>query len=88
MEVRGSTPRGPTSRETGTFGGIAQLVEHLLCKQGVRSSNLLISTKYRLTLLRGAFSFNVTPEVTQFLNNSSVTATGNLVCANLPVIPE
>ena len=26
-------------------GGIAQLVEHLLCKQGVRSSSLLISTK-------------------------------------------
>ena len=25
-------------------GGIAQLGEHLLCKQGVRSSNLLIST--------------------------------------------
>ena len=27
------------------FGGIAQLVEHLLCKQGVKSSNLFISTK-------------------------------------------
>ena len=27
------------------FGGIAQLGEHLLCKQGVRSSNLLTSTK-------------------------------------------
>ena len=26
-------------------GGIAQLVEHLLCKQGVKSSNLFISTK-------------------------------------------
>ena len=26
-------------------GGIAQLGEHLLCKQGVRSSSLLISTK-------------------------------------------
>ena len=26
-------------------GGIAQLGEHLLCKQGVRSSNLLTSTK-------------------------------------------
>ena len=25
-------------------GGIAQLGEHLLCKQGVRSSNLLTST--------------------------------------------
>ena len=28
-------------------GGIAQLGEHLLCKQGVRSSILLISTKGR-----------------------------------------
>ena len=26
------------------YGGIAQLVEHLLCKQGVKSSNLFIST--------------------------------------------
>ena len=28
------------------FGGLAQLGEHLLCKQGVKSSILLISTKY------------------------------------------
>ena len=28
-------------------GGIAQLGEHLLCKQGVRSSNLLTSTNIR-----------------------------------------
>ena len=27
------------------YGGIAQLVEHLLCKQGVKSSNLFISTQ-------------------------------------------
>jgi hypothetical protein len=27
-------------------GDVAQLGEHLPCKQGVRSSNLLISTKY------------------------------------------
>ena len=27
-------------------GGVAQLGEHLLCKQGVRSSILLISTKW------------------------------------------
>ena len=26
------------------YGGVAQLGEHLLCKQGVRSSILLIST--------------------------------------------
>ena len=30
--------------ETRKRGGIAQLGEHLLCKQGVRSSSLLIST--------------------------------------------
>ena len=33
--------------ETAGNGGVAQLVEHLPCKQGVRSSNLLTSTKYR-----------------------------------------
>ena len=31
------------SRWTPKYGGIAQLGEHLPCKQGVRSSNLLIS---------------------------------------------
>ena len=31
--------------EKTTCGGVAQLGEHLLCKQGVRSSILLISTK-------------------------------------------
>ena len=29
-------------------GGIAQLGEHLLCKQGVKSSNLFISTIFVL----------------------------------------
>ena len=33
---------------TGNRGGIAQLGEHLLCKQGVKGSIPLISTKYRL----------------------------------------
>ena len=33
--------------EKGINGGIAQLGEHLLCKQGVRSSILLISTMGR-----------------------------------------
>ena len=28
------------------YGGVAQLGEHLLCKQGVRSSILLISTYF------------------------------------------
>ena len=33
-----------------TFGAVAQLVERLLCKQDVRSSSLLCSTKfYNLT---------------------------------------
>ena len=32
------------SRWAPNYGGIAQLGEHLPCKQGVRSSNLLIST--------------------------------------------
>ena len=29
----------------GLNGGLAQLGEHLPCKQGVESSNLLVSTK-------------------------------------------
>ena len=33
------------NKNTKTYGGVAQLGEHLPCKQGVRSSNLLISTK-------------------------------------------
>ena len=39
-----------------TCGGVAQLGEHLPCKQGVRSSILLISTKLflRLERLRGS----------------------------------
>ncbi len=46
---RSFTPKIPCKqeREAGdreTFGGVAQLGEHLLCKQGVRSSILLIST--------------------------------------------
>ena len=34
-----------TCKKASTCGGVAQLGEHLLCKQGVRSSILLISTK-------------------------------------------
>ena len=30
----------------GVFGGVAQLGEHLPCKQGVRGSNPLISTNH------------------------------------------
>ena len=32
----------------GLNGGLAQLGEHLPCKQGVESSNLLVSTVYRM----------------------------------------
>ena len=32
------------SREMGTYGGVAQLGEHLPCKQGVMGSNPIIST--------------------------------------------
>ena len=34
------------------FGGVAQLGEHLPCKQGVKSSNLSISTRYLRYLFR------------------------------------
>ena len=33
-------------------GGVAQLGEHLPCKQGVRSSILLVSTKFGLIALK------------------------------------
>ena len=36
--------RNEREAEARKRGGIAQLGEHLLCKQGVRSSSLLIST--------------------------------------------
>ena len=32
----------------GLYGGIAQLGEHLPCKQGVKSSNLSISTSVQI----------------------------------------
>ena len=65
MEVRGSTPRGPTEKAKQhrtaqlfrflfTDGGIAQLVEHMLCKHGVAGSNPTTSTvriKYLLSYL-------------------------------------
>ena len=34
----------PTQMRAKPFGGVAQLGEHLPCKQGVRSSILLVST--------------------------------------------
>ena len=53
-EVGGSSPLGPTSStnyykngETAKpiYGGVAQLGEHLPCKQGVMGSNPIISTR-------------------------------------------
>ena len=52
-EVGGSSPLGPTSEEIHKtenttnhfYGGVAQLGEHLPCKQGVMGSNPIISTK-------------------------------------------
>ena len=38
---------GSRMRTQKVFGGVAQLGEHLPCKQGVRSSILLVSTKYK-----------------------------------------
>ena len=35
----------------GFFGGVAQLGEHLPCKQGVMSSNLTISIRNHLTMI-------------------------------------
>ena len=55
-EVGGSSPLGPTSSKPTTkngeknykpiksIGGVAQLGEHLPCKQGVMGSNPIIST--------------------------------------------
>ena len=37
----------PTQMRAKPFGGVAQLGEHLPCKQGVRSSILLVSTNFR-----------------------------------------
>ena len=55
-EVGGSSPLGPTSLQKKTKterknyepfknGGVAQLGEHLPCKQGVMGSNPIISTR-------------------------------------------
>ena len=54
-EVGGSSPLGPTiftkvektekKQTLILYGGVAQLGEHLPCKQGVMGSNPIISTK-------------------------------------------
>ena len=47
------------SQETYSLlnGGVAQLGEHLPCKQGVRSSTLLISTIINIKLINFCKSF-------------------------------
>ena len=42
-KVGGSSPLGPTNFLS--YGGIAQLGEHLLCTQGVIGSSPIISTR-------------------------------------------
>ena len=44
----------PSNKRWILYGGVAQLGEHLPCKQGVRSSILLISTIF---LLRGKIQY-------------------------------
>ena len=41
---------------TSKYGGVAQLGEHLLCKQGVIGSNPFISTKGRKVRTAGGFN--------------------------------
>ena len=43
--TRSEIVRNVCQLSTELYGGIAQLGEHLPCKQGVMSSNLIISTK-------------------------------------------
>ena len=40
-------------------GGVAQLVEHLPCKQGVRSSTLLISTILSIVVYIGSIILHI-----------------------------
>ena len=44
-------------KKTQSFGVVAQLVEHLLCKQGVVSSSLISSTKINRKKRGGLFPF-------------------------------
>ena len=51
-EVGGSSPLEPSKLfyNLQTFGGVAQLGEHLPCKQGVRGSTPLVSIFSKVTL--------------------------------------
>ena len=44
MQIPSNT-RKKVERVTSEYGGVAQLGEHLPCKQGVMGSNPIISTK-------------------------------------------
>ena len=48
-EVGGSSPLDPIKTKYTCPGGIAQLGEHLPCKQGVKGSNPFISTADMVT---------------------------------------
>ena len=43
------SPRSPFDRKSREYGGVAQLGEHLPCKQGVKGSNPFISTTWRMS---------------------------------------
>ncbi len=52
-EVGGSSPLKPTCiTKYSTHGGVAQLGEHLPCKQGVKSSNLSVSILHRIDVVK------------------------------------
>ena len=73
-EVGGSSPLGPTNMEnkskTQFYGGVAQLGEHLPCKQGVMGSNPIISTKKELQYEVSLVSFLYKESNTQmFIEN-------------------
>jgi hypothetical protein len=48
MRPANSVARGPPTRANSDHGAMAQLVAHLLCKQGVRGSSPLGSTLVRV----------------------------------------
>ena len=56
MRVSSSAARGPPTRGNDCRGAMAQLVAHLLCKQGVRGSSPLGSTYFPLSSLLSALA--------------------------------
>ena len=55
------------------YGGVAQLGEHLPCKQGVKSSNLSISTGRELGKYERKRSINLVVAVSMQLVKTSVS---------------